>query len=287
MLQDNEWVQGFKKFNRKNAPPGNWVADAGQQEGRRSNLDRKGFDTMTSEAKHRIQMALLAAIAIAGLRTGWILYQRHKENVKAQASEKKAASLLNPDYYVTPKKLHAYDLKSAKQLTQQPVWVKEGYRYTYYPYDRARHHADFTHEAGLLLPLEKLEIKDVVLDVSPNKGEKQAMAVFEKEGKQYAVPVGFGHGGDLTIYADEMLFIQDPKELYKHWPPDVWESIDKHEVKKGMNELQADFAIGMGVPLRSDDPDFKTVNYPNGGKPVSITYQKGNAVEIKGGTPAT
>ena len=42
---------------------------------------------------------------------------------------------LNPDYYVVPKKLYAYDLKSAKQLTQQPVWVKVGYSSTYYRYD--------------------------------------------------------------------------------------------------------------------------------------------------------
>ncbi len=62
---------------------------------------------------------------------------------------------LNADYYVTPKKLHPYDLKSAQQLTQQPVWVKAGYYHTYYPYNTAMHKTDFAHEAGLLGPAAK------------------------------------------------------------------------------------------------------------------------------------
>lgn len=91
-------------------------------------------------------------------------------------------------------------------------------------------------------------------------------------------------GSDYQIYSDEMLYIQDPHELYKHWPGDVWEAISQHQVKPGMNELQAYFAIGMGVPERQSDPNVKTVNYPNGGKPVSVTYRNGKAAEIKGGS---
>src|SRR6202012_4540860 len=118
------------------------------------------------------------------------LYERH-EAAKPVVSRELP---LNPDYYVVPKKLHPYDLKSAKELTKQPVWVKEGYRYTYYPYDAATHHADFKREtgAGLLLPLEKLNIKDVVIDAPSTAGSpKQMMAVFQKDGKNYAVPIGF------------------------------------------------------------------------------------------------
>jgi hypothetical protein len=48
-----------------------------------------------------------------------------------------------------------------------------------------------------------------------------------------------------------------------------------------MDELQATFAIGMGVPERSDDPAVKTVNYPNGGKPFVVTYRDGKAAKIK------
>jgi hypothetical protein len=237
------------------------------------------------ELKRNIQVALLIALVVAGLRTGWILYQRYDANRKEQLKQQAAPPPLNPDYYVTPKKLHAYDMKSARELTQQPAWVKEGYRYTYYLYDGARHQADFNREAGLLQPLQKLDIKDVVINSSPAaRDQKQVMAVFEKENKSYAVPIGVLRGSDdYKIYADEMLFVQDPKELYKHWPAEVWEAIDKHEVKAGMNELQVDFAVGMGVPEKSDDSDSKLVKYPNGGKPLSVTYRDGKAVEVKPG----
>jgi hypothetical protein len=239
---------------------------------------------MTPELKQRIQIVLLAAIALAAIRAGYIVYERSASKTEEAKSQ---APPLNPDYYVNPKKLYPYDLKSAKQLTQQPVWVKEGYRYTYYPFDSARHRSDLSREAGQLLPIEKLQIEDVVSDVSPGSPDQhQVMAVFEKDGKTYAFPIGSVKDGNYQIYSDEMLYIQDPHELYKHWPPEVWSAIEKHEVKAGMNELQADFAIGMGIPQRSDDPAVKTVNYPNGGKPLSVTYRNGRAAEIRLGPGA-
>ncbi|MGH9503626.1 MAG: hypothetical protein ACRD20_12315 [Terriglobales bacterium] len=236
---------------------------------------------MTSEIRRRIQLLLVVAIAAAGLRAGYVVYQRRSD---AASQTRQKAPPLNPDYYVIPKKLYPYDLKSAKQLTQQPVWVREGYRFTYYPYDRARHHADFSHEAGLLLPIQKLEIEDVVTDTTPHSAHvQQVMAVFEVDGKAYAVPIGSHTGDSYQIYSDEMFFIQDPHDLYKHWPADVWQSIEQHQIKPGMNEFQAYFSIGMGVPERSSDPAVKTVHYPNGGKPVTITFRDGKAAEISGG----
>lgn len=232
---------------------------------------------MSPQFKRQIQVALGLALAVAAARTAYILYERQAGQ---PAKTAQPGGPLNPDYYVIPKKLYPYDLKSAKQLTQQPVWVKEGYRYTYYPY--AAHHADFSHEAGLLLPIEKLQIKDVVTDITPGAADqRQVMAVFEKDGKSYAFPIGTASGGDYRIYSDEMLYIQDPRDLYHHWPAEIWEAIAAHQVKPGMNELQADFAIGMGVPERQSDPDVKTVNYPNGGKAVSVTYRNGRAAEIR------
>ncbi|MGA2921444.1 MAG: hypothetical protein ABSE28_10085 [Candidatus Sulfotelmatobacter sp.] len=238
---------------------------------------------MSEEAKKRIQIALALAIVVAGVRAGYILYQRHENYVAAQERQQaRNAGYSNADYYVTPKKLYPYDLKSAKQLTRQPVWVKEGYRYTYYPYDEARKKADFEHEAGLLLPIERLEIKDLVTDVAG--GKRQLMAVFQKEEKSYAVPIGFESDGQYKIYSDEMFYIEDPHELYKHWPADVWQAIGHHEVKPGMDELQADFAVGMGVPDAGQSSDEKTVRYPNGGKPLVVNYSGGKATEIKAGT---
>jgi hypothetical protein len=242
---------------------------------------------MSEEAKKRIQIALALAVVVAGLRAGYILYQRHEDYVAARKQQQaKASGYSNADYYVTPKKLYPYDLKSAKQLTQQPVWVKEGYRYTYYPYATARKRTDFGHEAGLLLPIERLEIKDVVADIPVGAGNRrQLMAVFTKDGKSYAVPIGFESEERYKIYSDEMFFVEDPHDLYKHWPADVWQAIEQHQVKPGMDELQADFAVGMGVPDQGGGQDEKTVRYPNGGKPLVVSYRQGKAVEIKPGMP--
>src|SRR2546425_3030025 len=237
---------------------------------------------ITPEAKQKIQLFLLAVSSLVGVGGEYILNQRHAKNI--QKKKKQPAPPLNPDYYVTPKKLYPYDLKSAQQLTQQPVWARDGYRYTFYPYDPSRRRTDFAHEAGQLLPIQKLQIKAVVTDLSPGSSDqRQIMAVFQEDRKDYAFPIGSVRAGNYQIYSDNMLYIQDPHELYKHWPADVWQAIEKHEVKPGMNELQADFAIGMGIPQQQSDPAVKTVNYPNGGNPLTITYRNGKAAEISPG----
>jgi hypothetical protein len=238
---------------------------------------------MSPETRQKIQLALLVAMAIAAIRTGYIFYQRHEDRIAAQKQRQaRNVGYSNPDYYVMPKKLYPYDLKTAKQLTRQPVWVKEGYRYTYYPYDPSDKNVDFNRKAGLLLPIEQLDIKDVVMATVPGSGQRrQMMAVFGKDGKSFAVPMGFETDGQYTVYSDEMFYIEDPHGLYKYWPADIWQSIEKHEVKPGMNELQADFAIGMGVPDAGDTSYEKTVHYPNGGNPIVITYHDGKAAEIK------
>jgi hypothetical protein len=244
---------------------------------------------MTPEAKQKLQLALLLAMVVAGVRAGYILFQRHEDRVAAE-KQKKAQDVgySNPDYYVSPRKLYPYDLKSAQQLTQQPVWVKEGYRYTYYRYDADRKQVDFAHDAGLLLPIEKLEIKNVVTAKPPGSGERrQVMAIFQKEGKSYAVPIGYEAEQQYKIYSDEMFFIEDPHILYKHWTADVWQTVEQHQVKPGMNEMQADFAIGMGVPEGGGSSSEKAVRYPNGGKPLMIVYHDGKAAEIKAGLPGS
>jgi hypothetical protein len=231
-----------------------------------------------AEFRKRLQMFLAAAILIAGVRTAYIVYQRHEE--RKEAAQPKQEKALNPDYYVTPRKLYPYDLNSARELTRQPAWVQVGYGNTYYPYNPARRHADFSHEAGTLGPLQKLQVTDVVTDNSPKMpGEKQVLALFKLDDKPYAVPIGVEKDGDYKIYSDQIFFIQDPHELYKHWPPDVWNAIEAHEVHPGMNELQADFAVGMGIPEGAGSD--RTIKYPNGGKPLVVTYRNGKATQVK------
>src|SRR5512146_2928152 len=239
---------------------------------------------MKAETRKYIQVFLAVALIGAAVRLVIIFRERHES---AQQSKAKAAPPLDPTFYVVPKKLYPYDLKSARQLIKQPAWVKEGYKYYCYPYDRVRHHADFAHEAGLLGPIEKLDIRDVVTDVTPGvRDQRQVLALFEKGGKSYAVPIGVLKGGNYQIYSDEMFFIQDPHQLYKVWAKEVWQAIDQHQAKPGMDEIQVSFALGMGVPQPSDEPEVKTVQFPNGGKPKEITFRNGRAVEIRPGGSA-
>lgn len=234
------------------------------------------------EAKQKIQLFLIFALLLAGARTAYIFYERHeaaKQPVKAEAPP------LNPDYYVTPKKFHAYDLASARELTQQPVWVKEGYRSYYFPYNSATRHADFAHSAGMLLPLQKLEVTDVVLDKAPDTGSsKQVMAVFHQNDKPYAFQIGTVDGADFKVFADGMLFLEDPHDLYKHWPHDVWDAIAKHEVKPGMSQMQVIFSVGMG--LAQSSYDRTTLRYPNGGSPILVTYDGNQKVTSVKPAPA-
>ena len=238
---------------------------------------------LTPEAKQRIRLALWLLLVIVTLRAAYIFYQRYQDRAAAEKQKKaRDVGYSNPDYYVSPKKLYPYDLKSAKQLTQQPEWVKEGYRYTYYVYDPTSKRVQFGHDAGLLGPIEKLVITDVVTATPPGAAQKkQVLAIFHKNEKSYAVPIGYESNGEYKIYSDEMFFIEDPHELYKHWPAAVWQAVEQHQVKPGMNEMQADFAIGMGMPDAGGGSVEKTVHYPNGGKRLVVVYQDGKAAEIK------
>jgi hypothetical protein len=238
---------------------------------------------LDSELRKNLQILLGIAIVLVGARTAYIVYDRYEQ--RKQTEQPKQEHALKADYYVTPKKLHPYDLKSARELTRQPVWVKVGYYHTYYPYEVARRKVEFGHEAGTLLPLEKLSIQDVVTDAAPQApGIKQVLARFALDGKNYAVPIGSEQGGDFKIYSDDIFFIEDPHELYKHWPADVWKAIDNHEVQPGMSELQVTCAIGAGTLDGSSTSFSRTLHYANGGKPVTITYRNDKAIEIKAGS---
>jgi hypothetical protein len=235
-----------------------------------------------ADLQKKLQIFLLLGIVVAGARAAYVVYERH-EAMKVDNAPKVEAPL-QADYYVTPKKLHPYDLKSAQQLTEQPVWVKLGGQISYYPYDEQRHKTDFAHALGTLAPLQKLQIKSVVTDVAPKApGMKQVLAQFDVDGKPYAVPIGAEKDGDFKIYSDDIFFIEDPRVLYKHWSPEVWKAIDQHQVLPGMNELQASFAIGLGIP-GSGDYGSRTLRYANDGKPLTITFEGNKAVTITPGT---
>jgi len=224
-----------------------------------------------------LQVVLLIVLLVAGIN----FYRSIRERRTGLAAPSKTRVALDPDYYVTPKKLHPQDLRDAKELTEQPVWVREGYRFTYYPYAG---HTDFQHPAGTLGPIEKLNIVNIAVDRPPqSSGDKQVMAVFQRDGNRYAFPVGTEYRDSYQIFSDDILFVQDLHELYKHCSGDIWKSIDNHEVKPGMNELQASFAIGMGSPEGTGEENPRIVDYPNNGHPLRVTYTNGKISDVQPG----
>ncbi|HWX53453.1 MAG TPA: hypothetical protein VN176_02555 [Verrucomicrobiae bacterium] len=247
---------------------------------------------MGPEWRKRIQIGVAVALAVVALRVGWIFYERSQpaQNTRQQ----QPAYSTNWDDYVRPHKVYAYDLKSAKQeLAGKTVWVRAGNAVYYF-----RYAGGLGQKMGVLPPLEKLEISDVVLHKSsaaPRPGqivvvEQDVMAVFRKAGVagnvsgnndsgKYAVTIGTSIGGNYQFSVNELFFVDDPHELYKHWPADTWSAIDRHEARPGMSELQAGFALGVSA-AGAGNYGNRTMEYTNAGKPVTVTFSADKAVTV-------
>lgn len=239
----------------------------------------------------RIQLVLLAFFVLAGIRLLLIYRERHAPVSTPNTAH--PASALNADDYVVPTQVHSTDLKSAKEdLTGKTVWVKAGNQVNYFPYTGG--HIDFKHSAGLLPPLKKLEITNVIQITAPDaKAQEiapgvrvraeQVLALFKTDGdaKTYATSIGGNRGGNYTLYINDMFFFDDPHQLYKHWPPDIWAAVDQHQAMKGMNELQTALALGAGMPEGSGgDIGNRTLTFDNNGHPVKVTFERNRATQV-------
>jgi hypothetical protein len=244
---------------------------------------------MEAEGKKRFQVITGVLLVLLFIRLGFILYQRHEANKPAN---KTVSYSSNMDDYVIPPKIHPYDLKTAtKEMVGKTLWVQAGNSVHYYPFSAATHTADLKHEKGLLSPLAKLQIKEIVAQ----KGsagplaegqvavvQKQALAVFQmgEEPGTYAVPIGSGTGDEFEFTVNDLFFFADPHELYKHWPPETWQAIDSHQAKQGMNEIQVAMALGTAA-TGSGDYGNRTLEFENNGHPVSVTFVKNKATAVK------
>jgi hypothetical protein len=226
----------------------------------------------------------LLLVAVFGIRIYLIWRERHAPMVeKPKVAERK----LTADDVVLPRKLYIDDLKSAKTLAGKKVWIQSGFTLDYYPY--AAHRVEFSHQAGVLPSVEPLQISDVVTEKAPAKlatrvplGDKQVFAVFKlpNDSKDYATAIGYIQGDDSKYYCDEIFYYDDPHQMYQHWPADVWQAIDRHQAKPGMNELQTAMALGMIQQSDSSDTGNRTVHYDAGGKKWAVTFQNDKASSV-------
>jgi hypothetical protein len=243
---------------------------------------------MSSEWWKRIRIVLVIALVVAAVRVGIIFYERHQPIEARKPPERESSYTMTDDDYVAPPKVFPYDLKSAnKELSGKTVWVRSGNRLAYYPYSGAAHRLNLSHNAGVLAPLEKLKIKDFLLQNNPRSPkQKQIMAIFVKAGDPigYGAPAGIAEEGTYTFYVNEIFFLEDPHQLYKHWPAEIWNAIDHHEAKPGMNELQVGFALGTSAIVGTGDYGNRQLEYTNAGKTVTVTFSNNRAVKVEQGT---
>jgi hypothetical protein len=232
-----------------------------------------------------IGLFTLLVLLIAGIRVFLIWRERNEPAVqeKAQAPQRQ----LTDDDVVLPRKLYIADLKSAKDLVGKTVWVQSGYALDYYPYTSG---VQFSHPAGVLPSVEKLGILNIVTQKAPSSlatriplGDKQVFAVFTmpNDAKQYATAIGTIQGSDSTYYTDQIFYYDDPHQMYKHWPADVWQAVDQHQPKPGMNELQVAMALGTIQQSQSSDYGNRTVTYDAGGKKWAVSFEKDKATSVK------
>jgi hypothetical protein len=233
----------------------------------------------------KVGTVTLIMLAIFGIRFYFLWKERHAPVVqKPQRVERP----LTDDDIVSPRKLLIDDLKSAKVLIGKKVWIQAGFELEYFPY--AHHSINFAHKIGVLPSVQALEIRDITPAKAPPsktsripRGDKQVFAIFQmpEDAEQYATAIGYIEGTDSTYYCDDIFYYDDPHKLYKHWPANVWQAVDQHQPKPGMNELQV--AMALGVIQRSDSSNYgnRTVHYDAGGKQWNVSFQNDKATNVQ------
>jgi hypothetical protein len=237
---------------------------------------------MNPELKSRLQIFIVIMFVGAAARVAYIFHERNSAATVRKVDDGSRA--LTSDEYVVAKKFYAHDLASAKALVGKPVWVKQGYGNLVY--SARNDNPDLSRGTPSLLPLERLDVEDVLLRPAPASlkapaGESELFAICARPaGGTLAVPIGSSRNGDFHFHVNDVFYIQDPHQLYAHWSADTWKSIDAHQAKPGMNELQVNFALGVPQSASGGDYGDRTLMYANGGSPVSVSFSNNKATEI-------
>lgn len=211
---------------------------------------------------HTVSVSLKIGLVVAAVYLGAVYYQRWTSSLVERSEPQQVKR--PADYYVYPPRSYVSDAASARKLIGKPLWVKEGYRWTYQP-------GDVTFE-----PLEKI----IPTEVRERGGE--VLLEFQKNGQTCLVPIGSKQG----FYVDEIFFLKDPRELFDHWTPEIWQKVEARQVEPGMTEYQAAFALGAGNVVRtSPDQSSRVVDYTlrrvAGLQPLRVTFTDGIVERIQ------
>lgn len=245
---------------------------------------------MLAGAKQKIQILLVVMLFVAAGRAAWIFYERRQP---IEPIAKPGAA--DPNYHVTSddyvflRSLHAYDVYSARALNGKTVWVRAGNRIAYFPFDSKTGRAVTAKSLGALPPAAPLRIRNVI------DQDDQVFAVFEFASREssagpkgsFAAPVGAYRGVQCVLYLDEIFYLDDPHQLYKQWPAEVWSAIDRREMRRGMSERQVEMAAGVGRVLESGSYGNRTVEYGVPPDLTDVTFVNNRATDITKPAPGS
>lgn len=202
------------------------------------------------------RLTVKVLLVFGALYVGYHFYERHRlANVELDRPETRQRKLPADVFAFVPRS-YVTDLESARRrLVGKPLWVKEGYRWQYQP------------SGQVFGPLER------IVPTAVEARGNEAFLVFEKDGGR----ARFGIGSPQRVFIDDIFFVEDPKEIYDHWTPEMWQAAAAGEVAPGMSEIRIGFALGAGEVVRqSPGAATRIVDYKlcaaAGLEPVRVTY---------------
>lgn len=227
----------------------------------------------------------IMVVAVA-VRVGLLMKTRHDDATVKVADE--PSHHLTQDDYIVPRKMYPNSMADVRTLDGKRIWAFASGQMESFPATPT--HVDFAHSAGLLQGAEPLDVTNFIEQVAPAKlytrvprGDAQVLMLFHKPSapaKLFGTAVGYREGKNYTFYMDEAYFYDDPHVLYKHWPADIWRAVDAHQAVVGMNELQAQLALGQVSKPGEGAVNNRTVIYDNNSHPVTITFEHGKATKV-------
>lgn len=249
--------------------------------------------------KKKLGIALLFILLGGGYWAYRYRKYHHYLDTKAQAQSQRFAirprnfnATDDPDAAIALKAEHPTSLQDEKNLRGRALWVSAGGQMEFYPFNGKS--VEFLRPAGLLLGAEKIVVRDAVEQVAPKSSgtrfpdaEAEVLLIFvrpddpQNPAREYATAVGDREGHDYTVLTDQLFFYDDPHQLYSHWGPKVWKTIDDHNAVVGMTDRQLQLALGTVRTPRGDIMGDQKVEFDDQGKPKLVTFVNGKATEIR------
>ena len=210
------------------------------------------------------RLSLKVTLVVGAVYLAYHFYERHRI-ANMTIGEQPTKRSLPSDAFVFVPKSYATNLTSARErLTGKPLWIREGYRWTYQPGD------------VLFEPLER------IVPLAFELRGREVVLLFEKAGERRSFVIGTPQ----RVFVDEIFFVKDPRQIYDHWTDEMWAEAAQGVVATGMSEVRIGFALGVGQVVRQSPGGMtRIVDYKQcaaaGLDPVRVTYRDHVAESIE------